>query len=257
MQVTLPSGLKGEARALTGAEAKILSGRRPKGEDTVLEIVKRCFVPEESTFYAPSFDWTDVLLADFNVIILAVRIATYGSEFEFQVRCPACEKKFGWELDLNGGVDIYAIPDESMDVVKSGSLFECPLKTNDGLKSVHFRLGKVSDRRRLMKNAEKHGEDLNVAMATRVEKIDDLESPSPSKAFEAKIKFFESLGISEHSKLSEYMESLDGGIDTAVPVECVHCGEETNVELPFDGRDFWSPSQKQTQKKERKKIELF
>ena len=37
------------------------------------------------------------------------------------------------------------------------------------------------------------------------------------------------------------MDAVDGGVETDIEIECPHCGNIMDVEIPFDGGTFWVP----------------
>jgi hypothetical protein len=133
--VILPSGLSGEVRGLRTREANMLADAKNARAGTSFDqILAACWVSTQSPGpYAVkadgSFAWGDVLVCDRTAAIMAIRVATYGSEYVFSVRCASetCLKKFDWALDLVQDITTKPLPAESLVTFAKDNRFESML----------------------------------------------------------------------------------------------------------------------------------
>jgi len=250
MLVHCPSGLKGHIRKLKGSEANILADRKAarKG-DTYNQILSACWESIEDPGpydFTDKVNWDKVLVCDRFYILTRIRIHTFGSEYDFKLKCPACDKKFDYEIDLENDLDVYALPDESKNKIKEG---ENCFETELGDKKLCFSLATGATEKKASKILEKKTDEIiTQSLATRILSIEDVEKRDIPN-------FLKSVDLDEQLGLIEEMDNFDGGIETTIEVACAHCDEEFELQLPFEGEGFWLP-RKSSKKKSRNSRKL-
>lgn len=243
--VSLPSGLAGRIRGLRVAEANLLANQAEQRRGSALDGVYAAIWEATSDLgpYASVKDalddkgnvrWNKVLVADRFTLMLQVRIATYGPEYSFKVRCsaPQCGEKYEWELSL---LDLprKAIPADAIEAFKNGNRmsaqfpstgqeFWFKLMDGDGEKAAE----------KLMK--QNRARQLTAALASRIVEITGVHSND-------KLKFLDQLDMGDANAVLGILDDNDGGVESAIEVVCPACGETEEMNLPF-GKEFWVPS---------------
>jgi hypothetical protein len=253
MNVKCPSGLQGEVRKLKGAEANILADRKAAQKGEVYDrILSACWVKttnagpysfvEEGDKAPP---WGKILVCDRFYALVAIRIATYGADYAFPVQCPAtpCRTKFDWEINLERDLEVYDLPEESVEKVASGSaVFE----TSVGGELVRFKLMTGEDERRAGRIITKNRDQLmTTALSSRIVEVGDL-----SRTTEID-KFLKELDLDLQWDLLRAFEEVDGGVEQVIEIECPECSLQFEVTLPFEGEGFWIPSTRKQAKSRR------
>lgn len=242
IDVTLPSGAKGSVRGLKGRELNLFANKAAARRGrTSLQILKNVWVKtdELGPLYNEQIDWDKSPQCDRFVALFYARIATYGTEYAFHHKCtnvPECGKKFEWVEDLSKR-PIKPLPESSIDTYLNGNKFMTEAVDPEGsIRKVQFQLlvPKLE-----MKIDQVQGmapkEKVTASLAQRIYGIEGLESgKGPIK------RFLEDMDAGPLYDLLEAMDSVDGGIDTEIEVECPHCGEVEFLDLPL-GDEFWSP----------------
>lgn len=237
--VVCPSGLSGSVRKLKILEANQLADETNRRKDEALDgVLRSCWLETNSPGPYALKDgapvWDDVLLADRFVAILDLRVATYGSAYEFKLACeaPDCRQRFAWSLDLVTDLPRFEIPASSIDVFRDGNRFDGHLP---GVKRPFvFRLqdgrGEKAAAKMLKVNKARK---LTIALASRIVEIDGVHAND-------KLRFIDALDMDDVASAFEQMDAVDGGVQTKIEVQCEHCGQTQEVELPL-GTGFWLP----------------
>ncbi len=230
--VTCPSGLQGYVRPLKIKEANALVIDNPRQRIEALDrILAACWVrttdpgPYKLAKEDGPVPWMQAVIADRFVAFVYLRIATYGSGYEFQVRCGGCRGSFGWEIDLVRDLPIKPLPPAAIEAIANGNRLTVHL---GGQRVVHRLLTGADERKAQKVDGEKV---LTTALATRVVEVEGVHAND-------RIRWIEDLKLGLAMDLLAAMDENDGGIETKLGVECVRCGEAQEVEVPF-GREFW------------------
>jgi hypothetical protein len=242
--VTLPSGLAGEVRGLTGREGKLLTSADAAKSGRVFdEILAGCWVsttnPGPYRLGADGRpDWQKVLVGDRMAALLKVRAATFGPTFAFGVQCEAavCRHRFEWELNLET-YPIKPLPERSIEAFRNGSHLSAKFP-RDG-RAVTFKLLTGADAQRLagFMKAAKHDDKLITSLLGRIVEIAGVEGNDRRKVLEA-------MPFGDLTELLNEIDEQDGGIESDLWVECPACGTSQEIKIPFSGREFWIPSKR-------------
>jgi hypothetical protein len=238
--IVCPSGLSGEIRGLKGREGEILSDRvAARAGSTFDKILSGCWLETTDagfyTFADGRPDWSQVLVGDRFYALLQIRALTFGNSYAFAVQCPAqtCRERFEWEIDL-GELPVKELPESSKEALRAGNRLETAL--GDGRK-VWFKLLRGADEVRASKGIKTSGYGaLLAAVNVRILEVEGV-------ADKGRRAFLEELDLGELAALLDRFDEADGGVETSIEVECPHCFEVQEIDLPF-GRDFFLPRAK-------------
>lgn len=243
MTITCPSGLTGEIRGLKGKEGKLLADRNAARLGSMFEkLLAGCWLQTvDAGIYeittGAALDWSRVLVADRFYALLQIRSLTFGDEYAFSMQCrhASCREKFEWELLLRQ-LPVRMLSEEAKTAFKSGNRFEVKLP-NDG-RRVWFKLMTGADEAKAAQ-ALKNGRDgaLLTALALRIVEIENV----PEKDKRA---FLDDMEMADAAALLDMFDSVDGGVETTLDVECPHCLGLQEVELPFE-KGFFLPRAKE------------
>lgn len=234
-EITLPSGLRGTIRGLKVAEERILSDRRAaKSGEVVDNLLRTCW--EKTTDPGPyqftgAPDWGQVLTGDRFVAVLALRTATYGPDFDFQVHCEACGERFGWRVKLPE-LPVKALTEEARARFVGGNRFTHDLHGT----LVTFQLLTGDAERRLQRLTKGQDNPISAVLAFRIVEIQGVEE-------HRKGAWLKDLPMRDATALLGAFDDQDCGVDTDIDVECRHCGAPQDIKLPFD-QGFWMPVKK-------------
>ena len=234
--VVCPSGFAGEVRGLKVREEKLLTDRSLAVSGRLVgELLSACWL--RTTDPGPyridgeaAPDWRGVLQGDRFAALLAIRVATYGPEYAFETKCQSCGARIRWRVNLVEDLATRPLSPEDLEAFRAGNRLEVEI----GGATVVFRIPTGEDEERLAKLA-KAAIDSPISSALRVRIVE-------ARGISGRLDdWLRDLDLGEASRLGEAFERHNCGIDTTVrDVGCGRCGEEQDVELPFD-RDFWFP----------------
>jgi hypothetical protein len=239
--ITCPSGLSGRIRSMRTREERILADRRlAKSGGQLDEIIAACWEetlePGPYAFGTGPADWTRVLQGDRFYALLAIRIASYGSSYDFDVTCSNrdCRATIPWTLDLRT-LPVRVLADESRAGFVSGRNFEAILPRAG--RRVTFRLLTGTDERRMAAQRRTAGErPLSIVLGMRIESIEGVDARD-------KAAFIDDLEMEDVTFLLGEFDRVDCGVETEISVECPECYGISRVELPFE-RGFFLPQRR-------------
>lgn len=259
MDITCPSGLAGTIRGMKGKEAQAFFD--PKMQRTLGSLdalYANCWTATSSPGPYKIEDsgkppWGSLVLAGdrFHTMIM-VRGLTFGFEYDFDVKCQSCSKKYGWELDLRE-LERKPLPTESFDKIQNGSN-RFHLALSDG-KALDFKLPTAVEEK-LVTNlkggptSEKQIGPVDAVWA-QVLSIGDRDpesgiiKPIPGDRFGFR-RYLEDLGYSEILDLLTDMQGHDCGVETKIETICEFCSWQQWIELPFQRSFFESRRKKKT-----------
>lgn len=253
--IVCPSGLQLQIRGMKAKELALLAaGGEDDGEEKVAKkkgkntapanpigpILAQCSEVIDAGPYTPPFSWSKVLIADRFFALLQIRIATWGSDYEFKVRCrdASCtrhKKPFVWAEDLSA-LEIKALPDDSRAKVRNGDLtFEFEL----GGKRAKFALQTGADESRVLPSVPRHKE----LLAQLAGRLTYVEGQDVTK-WDALLDWIGELDMPEVVNAREHFDDVDGGVQTNTMVACPDCELEFDVPIPFEALGFLLPERK-------------
>lgn len=233
----LPSGLIVNVRGLRTKEADTLANPDNHRSGVAFDkMLADCLVGVED---AGPYDlkdsrvpWADALVCDRFVAMLQIRAATYGPEYSFTLQCdnPMCRKVFDWSIDIDRDLPIKEVPHDSVLAFKAGNKLTTRVVLSGREREVTFKLTTGKDEGKTRGRKE---HVLTDSLAIRVLAIEGVEGND-------RVRFIENMELSETDALIEALDAADGGVDVRLDVQCEHCGNTQEAQLPF-GKAFFRP----------------
>ena len=225
-----PTDGKLRIRPMTGEEEQILATPRyvRKGQ-AINMIFQRCLQEH--------FRTEDFLSIDRTFLLIWLRGISYSPEYDVEVKCPECERKFNTTIDLN-----------TLTVNDCPVGFRPPL--HDALPmsgyKFNYRLSRGKDeadvqeyRDRNLKMFGDTGADDTLIYRTAL-LVDDIEGLKDKKELVMLIK---KLPIQDVSYLRNVIIDPPFGVDTKCQIVCASCLADFEVDLPLEA-NFFFPRQK-------------
>lgn len=213
-------------RPMTGEEEQILATPRfvRKGQ-AINMIFKKCIKED----YRPE----QLLTIDRTYLLIYLRGISYSPNYDVEMKCPECEKKFGTTLDLN-------------------SLFveECPDNYGPTLEDVlpttklpfSYRLSTGRDEQDLNEHRDRRikafgdaaaDDTLTYRTAQLLNHIDGIESKTELQIL------LKNLPINDVSYIRNCSNDPPFGVDTNIEIICPSCLQDFQVDLPLDANFFF------------------
>lgn len=244
-----PSGLTAEVRKIRGVELVNLAEQADDAAaaDSFGQVLGSCWVrtidPGPYPFVKGDSDerppWARILKGDvlFAFVYLRRISMPNGDDYDFDIRCEECRKRYGWSVNLASDLTVKRLPPESVERIKRAEPFET--RTSDG-RLIRFMLqttGQEDPMLRLMKQ-QKRGRSTFVD--TLAAQTISIEGVNPD--LRARWRFISELDLDELYRLREAFEAPDCGLDTAIQTRCTKrdCSWVQDVNLPL-GRNFFAP----------------
>lgn len=237
MEICCPSGLRGRIRGMRVKDEELFTQKRLVQTGRVVgHLLRACW--EETLDLGPyGFEglpnWSRVISADRIYTLIQVRIASYGPDYEFRLKCTNCDRVTGFSVDLS-----------TLDCAKVGQGGLDYLRTLDPYPVV---LGKASGDEHVVQCKLMLGEDeeflatLNAADAERsltyhlARRVVQIRGKTDWPDVLAEI---ENLPSADGAALWDATDAMEGGVDTMLDLRCGQCGESRQVMLPFDATFF-------------------
>src|SRR5690606_3519572 len=231
---------------LQGREGNLFVNKEAaQNSKTSMQILRNVWIEtyDAGPLYKDKVDWDNAPHCDRFTALYFSRIATFGPEYVFGCRCSECGKKYEWAQDLST-VDVKALPPKSIETFLRDNRFHTTVQDPSGAwRKVVFQLltPKIEKNIVTAQNLAPR-EKATVSIAQRLVSIEGLEDgKGPIK------QYLEELDAGALFDLIETFDTVDGGIETTVTIECPHCGQEDDVELPL-GASFWKKPKSKSSK---------
>lgn len=215
-------------RAMTTVEEKMrLSGQ---GMEAIPKLIQACTVEPEKV------DVSQLKMFDLQFLMYKLRIVTYGSDYDMEIRCPYCgaTKRIRVNLDDIPVNYIDEIPDLKFGPLPiSGDTIECK-----ALSSADYAYITKEAKRIRAKFPDYVGDpELILNLQQKILKINGEEMNSVMLR-----KYVEGMNMRDVRFLeSKYNDALaDIGMDTSMTEVCDSCGEEIDYNIST-GPEFFRP----------------
>lgn len=243
--ITCPSGFAGNARGLKIRELQLLADpnlvRGGKNIDIMLGLLSEVTQPGPYDFQVGSKpNWDAALLGDRFAALIDIRCATWGSEYEFRVRCEECGEGYEWELDLRD-LPRKNFPKATLEQLADGGKNEFEIVGPEG-QAVVFKILRGADEKAMDAYRRRNGGQWGPGDAL-AQKIQSVDGVKPGELRE----WIFNLDAEPARELQDQMDAHDGGVETNIQTVCTHCQWEQDIRLPF-GKTFFAPSKKKAPK---------
>jgi hypothetical protein len=218
-----------QVREITGNEEDMLASTQVPAYRKVTALLAGCLVRLGSvTDRGKLTTMVDELpQGDRMFLLFAIRRTTLGDEMPLREACPECGEKSLFMLDLSE-LKTKEMPDPLKRV------YDVALPS--GI-AARFRVSTGNDEIRVAKTIKKDREDaLSQALLQRLEL---LNGQPPS------LQSVKDLSLRDRLTLRDRFQEVEGGVDTALDLECPLCGHEWQEEMDLSNRNFFFPSERQ------------
>jgi len=178
----------------------------------------------------------ELLVGDKNALIIAARITGYGANYQTKMMCPACGSHGRNTFDLeNIGMADTEIPPE-VDKTSNGTFVVTTPRTKT---QVELKLLTGADEKKLakaiaMKKKKKLPESaLTDQLRLTIASVGGAKEPNMINLF------IGSLPASDARYIRDIYAKLMPNVDMKQDFECVECGYEQEMEVPFTTDFFW------------------
>lgn len=188
----------------------------------------------------------ELLITDRFYLLLAVRTASFGGEYDFRYKCQFCGETGRETIDISedlqtrsGGVEM----DDGSGKMVVEEPVDVPLKDAECVVQIRFLRGK--DERSVFKHSKRmkmQGMDKgDTSEAYRLGlHIESLDGEEFTNALE-KQEWVRNITAADCLRLERAIEKAEPGVDLSVFPECNGCGALNEQDLPFDA-EFFRPS---------------
>lgn len=223
-----------EIKAMTAKEEDILTSRALIKKGTVIsELIRSCLVDK-------SINVDSLIVGDRNALMTAIRVTGYGSEYKVEVTCPECSEKSTNAFSL-GELPIKRL--QINPVAPGENAFEFILPLTKKKVVFRFLTGKdeldinVEVERR--KKAKLTSDVDNLVTNRLVYSIVSVDGITDRNKISS---FIRNMPARDSQALRKYMDENEPGIEMKSWMECPHCLESSEVNLPIGASFFWPNS---------------
>lgn len=219
-------------RAMTGEEEQILATPRfvRKGQ-AINMIFSRCMKEN----YRPE----NLLTIDRTYMLIYLRGISYSPNYDVEVKCAECEKKFATTIDLNSLFVEYC-PDDYGPVLEDKlPTSKLPFKYRLSTGQDEQEITEYRDRRIKMFGDNAADDTLIYRTSVLLEEIDGINTQSELQVL------LKNLPISDVAYIRNCINEPPFGVDTNIEIVCPSCLQEFEVDLPLEA-NFFFPRRKKT-----------
>lgn len=208
-------------------------------------------------------DANGLLVCDFEVLLLAMRKASYGDDMSFSSMCPKCEKANEYKASVQGLLDTVEqlTPPYEIEIEKNLKVYVKPysfqsvtlmalesIETAKVLQSMNLSGGKINEDEILEQMKNKYTESIQRIAAIAVEAvydgIDYLEINNDGVKQEVRDKTFILDWLTNLNKktidvIQNKISDIPIGINKNIDVICEHCDHEWSSEIEINPTDFF------------------
>lgn len=218
-----------EIRPMTTREEDILTNRALiKTGKVITSLIKSCLVN-------PDVDVLDMIAADRNVLMTAIRITGYGAEYEGELQCSECDAKYKFEFDLSKLPIKYL---EIQPVTPGVNEFEFILPHSKKRVTFKFLTGHDEEDIAAAQEAlKKRSMQQNNLVTTRLKySLLSIEGMSDKSQMSL---YISSMLARDSMALRKYIDQNEPGIEMKQISVCTACGHSEEVNVPMGVTFFW------------------
>lgn len=215
--------------------------------ESLIDVIKSC-VPDID-------DPNELPNCDFNVIMLAIRLATYGSELSYSAFCEKCEESNDFGVDVERLLDrIESIPDSYYVQLDQLKVYIKQYTLKSQIKAALARFEQAAITNSILSNDElsqaektlEFNKSFNLLARMTYEIVLDsiikIETPN-NEIIDNRAHITEWLyqvGKKQYDAISSKLEEITkDGFDNLVEFNCTKCNEPNKVPIVFDPTSFF------------------
>lgn len=223
-----------EIKAMTAKEEDILTSRALIKKGTVItELIKSCLIDK-------TVDVDTMIAGDRNAVMTALRVTGYGSEYNAQVSCPECGESSKQDFSLTD------LPIKRLNispVAEGANLFEFKLPLTQKTVQFKFLTGKdETEMATIAERRKKQGQKTDSLVTSRlVHSIVSIEGITDRNKIGM---FIKNMPARDSLALRRHIDDNEPGISMKSWMECPHCDEHSEVNLPLGASFFWPDAER-------------
>ncbi len=219
-----------EIKFMTAKEEDILSSRALLKKGIAIERFLQSIIVDQK------IRAKDLIVGDRNAILIAARVSGYGNLYETRVNCPSCGEKSDFVFDLNVknvkeaelGDEISSAGDGNFKITMPFSKF-----------NVVFRLLTGEDENHLtsVAAAKKKSKRIDSVLAEQYRRmIVSIEGHTDRQIV---ARYADAMPTKDSRHLKKCYKQVNPDVDIKENFECLSCGHEQEMEVPFGADFFW------------------
>jgi hypothetical protein len=213
---------------------------------SVIEVIHSCCPSIKNAWKMPS--------VDIDAVLIAIRIASYGTNMDVDTKCPECKVENNNQLDLSGILAGIVVPDYTTKIEIDD--LKIKLKPQEFLgvnrqNLINFEEQKIMNS---LANLEDEPEKKSAIISASMNKLVDLGIDIVSESTEY-IELSDGTQVTDHDFISEFYKNANGSVMRRIQdvlgelnrsaaiknqkVQCSDCSTEYQVPLNFDYANFF------------------
>ena len=213
-------------RAMTGEEEQILATPRFVRKGQAINMIFQKCIKE-------SFRPENLLTIDRTYLLIYLRGISYSPEYEVEIKCPECEKKFSTTIDLNS-LYVESCPGEYgpnlQDVLPNSKLpFTYRLSTGKDEQDIQEHRD-----RRLKAFGDASADDTLIYRTAQL--LLDIDGITDKQELQVLLK---NLPINDVAYIRSLVNEPPFGVDTSIEMVCGSCLQEFDIDLPLEANFFF------------------
>lgn len=218
-------------RRMTGEEEMVLASQKNKALNIIF---KKCLLEK-------NFNPENLLYVDRIYLLIKLRIISYTPEYEVEITCPECDRKFSHIINL-AELEVEYCPDNFTDEILQNTLptsgFNFRYRFPTGKDEVDIQ--DYRDRKIKMWGNNQLDDTILYRSSLLLEEIENIVEKSEL------LFLLKKLPVNDVSYIRTLISEPPFGVQTKIDIGCPGCMHEIVVDLPFDG-SFFSPKHKKTE----------
>ena len=227
LEFTLPSGRPVEIQEFTAEAERILNNKQEvKSGKWLNKFMAKALVSLDGK-PVPKNEGErialllDMLTGDRNYLLLQLRMLNYGPDMTFNYKCPKCGKTSGYSMNLQQMLD-----DGTLKVHPYREDVAIIVETRSGTAEVTYTTGRTEDWFASLREPDR----IHLAMGLC----------SSFNGHPPEYKEFAGLFAKDISEIRKVGNSLKGGLDPEIELDCLECDFSYEVML-YSISDFFTP----------------
>lgn len=223
-----------DIRAMTAREEDILMSRTLIKKGTVVtHLIKNCLVSQDIPV-------DQMLSGDRYALLIALRIMSYGPEYEANMECPQCGDKSNQIFRLD---ELPIKPLEIQPVAPGQNLFEFELPVSKARVQFKFLTGHDEEMMLITQNQKKAKLNLEVETPVTSRLAQTIVAINGNTNRGDILRSINSMVVRDSNALRDYMSKNEPGIDMTQVVSCSECDAVEEVSVPV-GVGFFFPKRR-------------
>lgn len=220
-------------RPMTGEEEQILATPRFVRKGQAINMIFQKCMKEK-------YNVDQLLTIDRTYLLIYLRGISYSPEYEVEIKCPECDKKFSTSIDLNS-LYVEDCPEsygpELQDVLPNTKLpFSYRLSTGKDEQDIQEHRD-----RRIKMFGDSSADDTLIYRTSQL--VHDIDGITNKEELQVLLK---NLPINDVAYIRNLINEPPFGVDTNVEIICPSCLQDFQMELPLEANFFFPRRQKKT-----------